>query len=56
MSLRFRRLAERMSILVMLGAVAEVPDLSPHAALVARHLEPLPVDGDYLALIEALQR
>jgi hypothetical protein len=45
-----------MSILVMLAAMAEVPALSPHAALAGRHLAPLPVDHDYLALIEALQR
>ena len=56
MSLRFRRLAERMAVLVMLAAMAEVPALSAHAALTARHLAPLPLDRDYLAIIEALQR
>jgi hypothetical protein len=56
MTLRFRRLAERMGILVMLAAMAEVPALSPHAALSGRHLAPLPVDQDYVAIIEALQR
>ncbi|MDG1478949.1 MAG: acyl-CoA dehydrogenase family protein [Myxococcota bacterium] len=56
MTLRFRRLAHRMSILVMLAAMSEVPALAPHAALTARHLGALPVDAAYLALIEALRR
>ena len=56
MTLHFRRLAGRMATLVMLGAMAEVDALAPHAALTKRHLAPLPLDADYLTLIEALAR
>jgi len=54
--LRFRRLASRCSIHIFRAALAQVPSLSSAAALTARHLAALPVDADYLSLIESLQR
>jgi hypothetical protein len=54
--LRFRRLATRMAIWVMLAAMAPVPELAAARALTMRHLRELPVDDDYLAAVAALQR
>ncbi len=56
MTLRFRRSAKRLSILIMLAAMSEVPALAAHAAITQRHLEPLPVDRGYVELIMGLQR
>jgi len=55
-ALRFRTLAKRLAVQVMLAAMSPVETLRDHATLVARHLEPLKVDADYMALIDRLQR
>ena len=54
--LRFRRVADRMATHVMRAAMSAVPALSDANALMARHLAPLDVDSDYVALIDRLQR
>ena len=54
--LRLRRLAPRLATLTMLAAMAPVPALSGCARMLGRHLAPLPVDADYLALVQSLQR
>ena len=55
-ALRFRTLAKRLAVQVMLAAMSPVAALRDHATLFARHLEPLKVDADYMALIDRLQR
>lgn len=55
-ALRFRTLAKRLAVQVMLAAMAPVEALRNHSTLLARHLEPLDVDADYIALIDSLQR
>lgn len=54
--LRFRPLADRMATGLMLAAMAEVPALSDSAAMTQRHLAPLAIDDDYLALLGRLGR
>lgn len=53
---RFRRLADRLATLVMLGGLQPAPSLADEAAMTRRHLGSLPLDADYLALVERLQR
>jgi alkylation response protein AidB-like acyl-CoA dehydrogenase len=55
-ALRFRTLAKRLASQVMLAAMSPVAALRDHAALFARHLDPLKVDAEYMALIDRLQR
>ena len=54
--LGFRPLADRMATWVMLGGMRGVAGLQDCAALSRRHLGPLALDGDYLALISGLLR
>jgi acyl-CoA dehydrogenase len=54
--LRFRRLADRMATWLMVGGMAPIPALRPALEMSCRHLQELPIDADYLAWIEALQR
>ncbi len=54
--LQFRGVGERMAIWVMLAAMRPVPELAAAARLTTRHLATLPIDADYLAAIDALQR
>ena len=54
--LRFRRLGTRMAIWVMLAGMAGVPELAAASLLTARHLQAPPIDGAYLAAIQALRR
>jgi hypothetical protein len=54
--LGFRPLADRMATWVMLGGMRGVAGLEACAALTRRHLGPLALDGDYLALISGLLR
>jgi acyl-CoA dehydrogenase len=54
--LSFRRLGTRMATWVMLAAMAPVPELAPAAHLTRRHLAELPIDADYLAAVQELQR
>lgn len=54
--LHFRRLAPRLATLVMLAALEDVPALQAAARMTQRHLQPLPVDAEYLQLLRQLQR
>ncbi len=54
--LRFRRLAHRMASWLMVAALHEIPALADSTALFRRHLSALPVDEDYISLIDRLQR
>jgi alkylation response protein AidB-like acyl-CoA dehydrogenase len=54
--LRFRALCGRLCTHLSMAAMAQVPALADAAQMTARHLAPLPVDADYLALIDRLQR
>ena len=54
--LTFRRLGTRMAIWVMLAAMAPVPEFAAARLLTERHLRELPIDEDYLAAVQALQR
>jgi alkylation response protein AidB-like acyl-CoA dehydrogenase len=54
--LRFRPLANRMATGLMLAALAEVPALQDAATMTQRHLAPLAIDDDYLALLGRLGR
>lgn len=54
--LRFRRLADRMATWVMLAGLSLCGDLADASALTRRHLSPLPIDEDYLQLLDRLQR
>jgi acyl-CoA dehydrogenase len=54
--LRFRRLGTRMAIWVMLAAMHGLPPLAASRHLTRRHLDPLPIDDEYLTAIQALQR
>ncbi len=54
--LRFRRLGTRMAIWVMLAAMAPLPEFRAARHLTHRHLRELPIDDDYLAAVEMLQR
>ena len=55
-ALRFRRLASNMAVLVMQAALKPVQSLSDHAALLERHRSNVPVDAEYLARLDRLQR
>ena len=55
-SLRFKRLATRMAVQMMLAAMKPVPALADHSSLLGRHLNPLAVDSAYLDLLNRLQR
>jgi len=55
-SLRFRPLAMRLSVRIMDAAMASIPSMKPHRAMLQRHLTPPKLDADHLALIDALQR
>lgn len=54
--LRFRRLAARLAIWVMVAAMRPVSALDPLRRLTMRHLGEPTVDEDYLAAIRAAQR
>jgi hypothetical protein len=54
--LQFRRVGTRMAIWVMLAAMEPVPDFSAARLLTERHLRELPIDDEYLAAVQALQR
>jgi hypothetical protein len=45
-----------MAIWVMLAAMEPVPDFSAARLLTERHLRELPIDDEYLAAVQALQR
>jgi hypothetical protein len=55
-SLRFRPLAMRLSVRIMDAAIASVPALQAHRAMLQRHLAPPDLGAEHLALIDSLQR
>ncbi len=55
-ALRFRRLADRMATWVQLAGLAMAPGMDDLAALTRRHLAPLALDADHLALLGRVQR
>ena len=55
-ALRFRRIADRMATLVMLAALAPVPELAAAHEMTSRYLRTLPLDEGYIALINSLMR
>ena len=54
--LRFRRLASRLAIWVMVAAMQPVPELDAARYLTMRHLRDLPIDEDYLQAVKGLKR
>ncbi len=54
--LRFRRLAHRLATHVFRAALVQLPELSDAAAMTARHIRELPLDEDYITLVDNLGR
>ena len=54
--LRWRRLATRLAIWVMVAAMRPVAELDAARLLTMRHLGELPIDEDYLQAVKHLQR
>jgi len=54
--LRFRRLGARLAHWIMVAAMRPVPGLEAALFMTTRHLRELPIDEDYLSVVEELQR